>query len=86
MNLEVRDQPVSRNDLTKRWVAVRETLDEYRDKLLQFEQGRRDLSSQMATLQLQNNIAMEILASQSVQIQDLSQQLATLVGQFAEGD
>jgi hypothetical protein len=88
MNLEVEYIPVSKFDLEKRWVSVRETLNEYSDKLLQFEQGRRDLSSQMATLQLQNSLAMETLASQSVQIQDLSQRLATLAGQVAdlEGD
>lgn len=71
MNLEVQYIPVSKSDLEKRWIAVRETMDEYSAKLLGFEGERRKLSAQVFTLQQQNQQAMEMLVAQSVQITDL---------------
>lgn len=84
LNLEVRDQPVSKHDLEKRWVAVRETLDAFSMKLAETELSKRGLNDTVIKVLDQQAQLLETLVNQSVQIQNMQEQLNTTTVRLQE--
>lgn len=82
--LEEKFVPVSKADLEKRWVAVRETMDEFTAKLVETELTYRGHADTLAKILRQQQMIMEMLAAQSVQIQDLQEQLNTTTTALAD--
>jgi hypothetical protein len=84
MNLEVAYVPVSKSDLEKRWVAVRETMDTFSGKLVGIEIEKRGLNETVTRLIQQNAILMEMVSAQTVQHTDMMEQLKTVTNRLQE--